>query len=254
MKTKEVLLVVMTGMLLISGGIGCAKSTKSSGGNNTAAPILPPNVPGAPGAVENSWNGSTWASGATAKLNVVSNELFNKWVASHPVDPKDIVINVNIGEVPNRGTYVGEVKLRYVHNGQSYEATLKSHTETYNGADYFMYNKFFASGGKQVFSGFFEDDYGAIVLVIDGDNDLGDGQGASEYSGSIWFKNFTKSLASYYEGAGYSAAVLPCWFREIGPYDCRSNAVMTKAALYPDRYEKLGSFTGLNRIKALNLD
>lgn len=253
MKTQAVLALLMTGLLMGAGGIGCAKATSSGSKTGTAAPILPPNIPGAPGAVENSWTGNTWASGASVKFNVVSSETFNKWVASHPVDPKDIMLNVNMGQVPNRGTYIGEVKIRYVHNGQAYEATLKSHTETYKGADYFMYNKFFANNGKQVFSGFFEDDYGAIVLVLDGDDDLGDGLGASEYSGSIWFKNFTTSMASYYEGSGWSV-VLPCWFREIGPYDCRSNAVMTKNALYPDRYEKLGTFSGLNKAKALNLN
>lgn len=252
MKTKALLVLISAALL----GVGCAQSKKSSGGANepVAQPVLPAYIPGAPGYIENNYSNNTWTQGGTATLNIVSDYVFNRWVQSHPVEPENVLINVNVGEVPNRGTYAGEVKIRYTHNGQEYEATLKSGTQTYEGVDDYTYNKFFQFEGKEVFSGFFEDNYGAIVLVVDKNNDLGDGGGATEVGGSIWFKNFTVSRASYYEGASWSV-VLPCWFRSIGPYNCQSSTVINKSGLYPDGgYEKLGSFNGLNVIKAFNLD
>jgi hypothetical protein len=91
-------------------------------------------------------------------------------------------------------------------------------------------------------------------LVINQNVDLGDGGGASEIGGSVWYKNFVKSFASYYEGAAWAAAVLPCWFRTLGPYDCRSFTVMDKSALIPNTgYVKLGTFKNIIKLKAFNL-
>jgi hypothetical protein len=260
LKNKGIL-TLMT--LLIAFSVSCNKSKKKAEAPVIApspvqSPYVTPDIPGAPGSTENSFSptdagANLWSKGGTAPFVPVSNEEFNLWVASHPVDPKEIYINVNLKEVPTRGTYAGEVRIHYKHSTQNYEATLKSGTKTYDGNDYFKYNYWFNYQGKKVFSAFFEDLYGAIVLVVDKSVDLGDGGGASEIGGSVWYKNFTKSFATYDAGSGWSV-VLPCWFRTIGPFDCRSFSVMDKSALIPNNgYIKLGTFTNMSKLKAFNL-
>lgn len=256
------ILILMS--VLIGFSIGCNRSQKTTEAPVVAvpspvqSPYVTADIPGAPGSTDNTYSptdagANLWSKGGTAAFVPVSDDEFNLWVASHPVEPKNVFINVNLKEVPSRGTYAGEVKIHYTSNSQSYEATLKSGTKTYDGNDYFKYNYWFNYQGKKVFSGFFEDLYGPIVLVIDQNVDLGDGGGASEIGGSVWYKNFTKSFASYDAGASWSV-VLPCWFRTLGPYDCRSSTVMDKSALLPNNgYTKLGTFTNMNKIKAFNI-
>lgn len=240
---------------------GCAKSPSTDTTNAvvpvplpTQAPYVTSDIPGAPGSTQSVYSGTTYSSGATTAFNIVSSDEFNLFVASHPVDPQNVVINIDLKEVPTRGTYAGTVKIHYTSNGQSFEASLNSGTKSWDGQDYFMYNYFFNYQNKQVFSGFFDDTYGAIVLIFNNTVDLGDGAGPSQFSGEVWYKNYVKSFATYDAGAGWSV-VLPCWFRTIGPYDCRSSAVINKTDLYPsaDGYRKLGSFSNLNRVKAINI-
>lgn len=254
-------LILMSMLIVFS--ISCNRSKKKMDAPVVVpvpvqSPYVTPDIPGAPGSTDNTFTptdagASLWSQGGTASFVPESNEEFNLWVASHPVDPKEIFINVNLKEVPTRGTYAGEIKIHYKHSTQNYEATLKSGTKTYDGNDYFKYNYWFNYQNKKVFSGFFEDLYGSIVLVVDQDLDLGDGGGASEIGGSVWYKNFKKSFAAYDAGASWSV-VLPCWFRTIGPYDCRSFTVMDKSALIPNNaYIKLGTFTNMNKLKAFNV-
>ena len=193
---------------------------------------------------------NTWTTGATTIFRPVSDEVFNRWVSLHPVQPKDVLINVDLKKASNKSTYYGQVRIRYKSGGQTYQATLKVANTTYDNKDFYMYNYWFNYQGKSVFSGFFDDSVGAIVLVINKVVDLGDGAGATDVGGEVWFKNYGASWAGYYEGSGWSV-VMPCWFRSIGPYNCQSASVMTKSSLYPDMgYEKLGDFTNLNKAKA----
>lgn len=257
-KELSYLTFMMCALLLIS---GCAKTSQSPSSTNAQpvpspvqAPYVTSAIPGAPGSQTGVFNSSSYTTGATSPLSIVSSDEFNLFVASHPVVPENVLLNIDIKEVPTRGTYAGTVKIHYTSNGQDYEASLSSGTDSWNGSDYFMYNSFFNYQGKKVFTGFFEDTYGAIVLVFDTTIDLGDGAGPSQLGGSIWYKNFTKSFSSYDAGSGWSV-VLPCWFRSIGPYNCQSSTVMNKSGLNPtaDGYRKLGTFSNLSRMKALNL-
>lgn len=52
----------------------------------------------------------------------VSNDVFNKWVSSHPVDAQNAMINIHLNKAIGKSTYFGTVKLRYQHNGTTYEA------------------------------------------------------------------------------------------------------------------------------------
>jgi hypothetical protein len=135
------------------------------------------------------------------------------------------------------------------------------------------YNRWFSYGGQTVFHGFYADPYGAIMLVITGGLDLGDGNGISSLNGEIWFKNYYSSAAAYnYPNPNGT----PCWFLSLGQYECRTFLVngdsgygnlVTTSALTPDQsqytqnkniyvpatpargWQKLGTFTGLNRIQ-----
>jgi hypothetical protein len=136
------------------------------------------------------------------------------------------------------------------------------------------YNKWFSYNGQTVFHGFYADPYGAVMLVITGGIDLGDGNGVSQLNGEIWFKNYYSSAVAYnYPNPNET----PCWFLSLGQYECRTfltsgndgyGNVTTTSALTPDQsqytenkniyvpatpargWQKLGTFTGLNRIQA----
>jgi hypothetical protein len=135
------ILILMS--LFIAFSIGCNRSKKKLEAPVIApspvySPYVTPEIPGAPGSTDNNFTPTDagailWSRGGTAPFVPVSNEEFNLWVASHPVDPKEIYINVNLKEVPTRGTYAGEVKIHYKSNSKNYEATLKSGTKTYYG-------------------------------------------------------------------------------------------------------------------------
>jgi hypothetical protein len=251
---KFVLFAMAALTVLVS---GCGKYRKSTEAPATTEPTTPSDgtqtgtVPSTPGHTDPlDATAGVWGSGGSAVFTPVSNDMFNKWVGGNWVSPKNVLINVDLKRATNKSTYYGTVKIRYEQNGVAYEATLKSGSSTYDGKDFYMYNYWFNWNGKKVFSGFFDDKIGSIVLVVDQFLDLGDGGGVSEVSGEVWFKNYQISLAAYDEGGAWSV-VMPCWFRSIGPYDCRSSSVIDKSGLYPTgNYEKLGEFSSMNKLKA----
>ena len=103
------------------------------------------------------------------------------------------------------------------------------------------YNRWFTLNGKYYFSAYFQDAYGAVVLVFDNYVNLGDAQGSGVVSGSVYYKNFAQS---YVQQSPYRK----CWYIYSGPYNCRANAVMDKSAIYPgDGFKKLGTFSGLSK-------
>ncbi len=251
---KHTLFIFAAAALILS---GCGSKYKSEPQTTDSLPpsdeVIDGIIPGTPGhsSVIDPADG-IWSSGGSALFKPASYELFNQWVSAHPVEPQQALINVNLVKASDKNTYYGEVKIRYQHNASTYEATLRSGTSSYDGVDFYKYNYWFKSQNQTVFSGFFEDKVGAIVLVVNRTLDLGDGGGSSQIGGEVWFKNFTASWAAYDQGGAWSV-VLPCWFRSIGPYDCRSNSVMNKSNLYPTNgYQKLGTFSNMNKLKAFN--
>jgi len=117
------------------------------------------------------------------------------------------------------------------------------------------FNQWFTYNGSSAFHGFFQDGYGAIVVVVDGQTDLGDGSGSTTLSGSVYYKNFTLAPAPQFLGnAGEN-----CWFLlSPSPYECGTfknsdGKVVTTSALYPtDGYTRLGTFSGLVKGKAFH--
>lgn len=186
---------------------------------------------------------------------------------AHPIDPVDFRLNVQL--IPytwnNKTIYAGNLKLGYYDYTGSCAATGNyciANLETgfgsngnqahpYYGMPDFVFNQWFLWQGKQVFHAFFQDMVGAVVLVVDGGNDLGDGGGYTTVKGSIWFKNFQTTVAP-------ERPEDKCWFHPLGPYTCQTfknsqGLVVTTSRLEPslnDGYRKLGTFSGLDKVKA----
>lgn len=260
MKTQFLILQALLLASMAVLGIGCAK--KHSGASATIVGSTPtPNPSGTP---TTSGPVPSYSTGDTVAFYPENQQNLTEYVgAPHPLNaPKNFRINVDLSNIGN-GRYAGTVQMGYYDNGQSFNGKFESGTgyagQHNGGAVYSQqdknkpeseFNQWFTWENKQVFHGFFSDNQGAVILVIDGGLDLGDGGGMTDMDGSLWFKNF---------GTGYaSASSEKCWFVWIGPYACRTfkvgDEVVTNSALYPkasDGYKKLGSFWGLKRAKAI---
>ncbi|MCX7979158.1 MAG: hypothetical protein N2578_09165 [Bdellovibrionaceae bacterium] len=254
MKQNRVLLMAVTLALLAT---GCANSSSSggninpAGGDNAVTPITPttpPVVPPGNGPIQTS------GYGATTAFVPVSNQEMNTWVAKYPLNyPTDYKITVDLRDQGGH-LYAGYVTISFQDAGQLRSYTLSSgfnlnqdiRYANGNGMYDYAYNMWFMSGGRRVFSGYFADNVGAIVLVIDNVVDLGDAQGGVSLSGRVYYKNFGVTSAP-------ESPYRKCWFITLGPYQCVSQAVSSKNALYPESasgYKLLGTFSGLNRLQA----
>lgn len=253
MKNSKLILTLAT-LALIS--VGCAKEMKADGSQVISPPVVNPTFPvNAPPGQGAGTPGDNWSYGSTAAFTPDSLTIFNTYVATHPLNnPTNVKINVNLVDVGG-SRFGGQVKIAYDDAGQHYEGYFVAGTgknEEYSSYDtnrdvglyHAQYNYWF--NGSKNFTGYFQDSYGAIVLVIDNVLNQGDGQSSATVSGSIWFKNFTQSMAP-------QGSERYCWFIYKGPYNCRSTTVMDKSNAYPsDGYRRLGTFTGLSRSKAFN--
>lgn len=265
MKTNKNIIRFFAVAVLAAVIAGCAKP--SSNDPAPAAPATDPGVTvitGAQGyhplfAQADAGQGSTawiYLDGTTQQQKF---QRLTQYVSTHPLNnPVDFAVNIQMGDQGN-GTYGGQIQLGYYDTNAYYIATLDTGTDTYQagysggppiGTPDTIYNRWFTFGGKQVFHAFVSDDVGAVVLVIDGGTNLGDGGGYSTVSGSLWFKNFQITQATERPDER-------CWFIFGGPYQCRTflynGQVNTTSTLYPsanDGYIKLGTFSGIDKVKA----
>lgn len=250
---------VMYSLLIISVlfGIGCSsnKSATVAAPVTTDTPVVPVENPDPTGS--GTGGGLSSGSGDVVTFTPTSLSLFNSYVATHPLNnPKDFKISVNLQDAGGYH-YAGTIKISYTDNGQTFEGIFETGSGTNisfsngkdNGELESKYNYWFNNAGKVVFSGFFQDQFGSIVLVIDNSVNQGDGQGGGYVGGSIYFKNFAQSMAT-------QSPYRKCWFIYDGPYNCRSTPVINKSSLYPteaEGYRKLGTFSGLSKSRAFNL-
>lgn len=249
--------VLVVAMSLV--GIGCGKS-------NNAQPAVdlsnPPAAVGAPGITPDAPNGAADPNAATPNVSEpnsanfvpVSISEFNSYVAMHPLNnPTNFKITVSLQDAGNK-RFAGLVKLSYLDNGYQYEGKFEAGTGT--NQDLFKlrdaglmeaeFNRWFILNNKYYFSAFFQDAYGAIVLVFDSYVNQGDAQGTGILSGSVYYKNFAQSYAQ-------QSPYRKCWYIYAGAYDCRADAVINKTSPYPgDGYRKLGTFSGLSYSAVFN--
>lgn len=226
---------------------GCAKESKNNNVNN--GNII---APGGAGVVPAPIGAGTSTSSTGITFVPVSLAEMNTYVATRPLNyPTDFRIALNLQD-NGQGRYSGDVRISYTDVGRRYEGVFTAENSLNvnlsglrdSGVNDSTYNYWFMMGSNKVFSGFFEDDIGSIVLIIDNVVDQGDGQGGSSVSGQVWYRNFAQSLAP-------KSPYRSCWFITSGPYNCRSNHVIQKSALYPtDSYRKLGSFSGYVKANA----
>jgi hypothetical protein len=223
----------------------------------------------------------TEGSGAVADLYLTSKGALDDyigWTTNVPTETKVVINLKKYVTIGNDKGFGGYVSIKFKDNGSSYTDAFSSmwmggypiyntvKTNAENNKYNLLSTTYPEKPGKAAYHGFFEQVNvqrllppvpnqtifsGAIILVIDNAIDLGDGQGPSAASGSIYYKNI---LATYPMGP------LPytnCWFISKGPYDCRTwrgdGKVDTKRSLYPNsEYKKLGNFYNLDMQKAFN--
>lgn len=258
MKTIKQLTVLLASVYFLA---ACSKSASQSMVNGNGQTVVPPISidPWNPGSGTN----PTLSGGSAVAFTPVSLAVMNEYVATHPLNnPSNFQVRVNLTNV-GQNKYGGEVSISYNDNGLAYNGVFKSglgKNQSFKGMydnDKLEseYNFWFSRNNQTVFSGFFEDQYGAIVVTLepisstpasgnDGEPVLNQG-----YKGRVYFKNFSVTPAPH-------SPYRSCWFTYMGPYDCRSNIVQTKCDLYPGAeagYKLLGTFTNIDVKKAFNI-
>lgn len=238
--------IVLFGTALMAASVmSCSKGSSST--NNPAAVSTSTATTG-------TTTVAAWTSGQTVDFAPTSFTTMNDYVGTHPLnDPSGFKINIKLTQVPGQLLFGGTVKIGYNDAGSWYEGIFDTGTGTNvkctacndNGAFEAKFNYFYNAAGKKVFTGFFQDKYGGIALVLEPSVGSGDGDGGV-YKGSVYFHNFTQSLAT-------QSPYRKCWFITAGPYSCTSTAVMNKISYSAlDNYTLLGTFTGIDLIKIQN--
>lgn len=255
-------------VLLAFAGVGCTSGKTENGDSTSGTQVLPPPIGGGydPNPPTGTGGDESVDSGYgtnSVKFTPVSLQELNSYVATHPLNyPTNIKVTVDV-QPDSEGHVYGQVRISYDDNGMHYEGVFDSGSGTnsnleynpFNGWKEYQYN-YWMTNTK--FSGYFQDPYGAIILVVDGTTSVnqGDGQGGETMlTGSIWYHNFATSQA--YQGPNRK-----CWYiynfnnpnqYPSTVYDCRSGIMNSKSAtnIYPtDSYRKLGTFTGLSKSQA----
>ncbi len=254
---KRVMMIVLAIAAVTTGG-GCAKKK----GGASVPPVVCDRgdcsgaVPGAPGG-----GGGPVSFGTQSEvpLSITSLSTFKDFFFQQPVyNPQNIRVGMGIGQ-EQTNQYGGEVWVSFEENGRTRSAVLTTYHPQGTGVSDSSKNVWFTYGGNQVWHGFFQDVYGAVVVVIDSAMGLGDGDPAAVVGGSIWYQNFG------YTGAPQGPLQM-CWNISLGPYDCRTfisgGKVVTTSALYPNNYgnnsnpprqpyKKLGDFYNMPRAEAM---
>ena len=223
--------------------VSCAKKESTNNQGSTGQPIPTDGSVYTPNQVAPGYDpGSAYGSAVPLKISSLST--MSEYTGRPMYNPQDIQVNLNV--VRYGESFGGTLKITYVDFGQSHQGFFTAG----HSAEESRYNVWFQNNGKDVWHGFFEDYIGAVIVVIDGVTDLGDGGSKNKLaSGSVWFKNF-----------GVTYAPRPpswCWFVSLGPYDCRAwkdgKGVNTTQAVNPDNgYKKLGTFSDMDLGVAFN--
>ena len=259
------LLTIALALSVISAGCSKSNSTNSQLVNPAVSPGI---VPGAviidPTAPPLTTGGTIFSGGSTSTFNPVSLQTMNKYVATRPLNnPTNFKINVNLASVGS-GRYGGTISISYIDNGIQYNGEFKAglgRNQSFKGMYdnntlESEYNYWFNFENKLIFTGFFEDQYGAITISLEPMTTTPTSGNDAEpiltgpYRGTVYFKNFAVTTAPH---SPYRA----CWFTSFGPYDCRSNVIQTKCGVNPGAeagYEKLGTFDNININQAFNIN
>ena len=266
MKTMKQISILLAALALVA---GCAKSKSQNdtntnvvnNGNMVPPIVIDPHAPITP--ITISGQTPVFAAGSTSDFVPVSLSVMNTYVATHPLNnPSNFKINFNLA-TSGSSRYGGDVTISYNDNGLQYDGIFKAgmgKNQSFSGmydndrleADY---NYWFNLNNQLVFTGFFEDQYGAITIAMvpqastTATGNDGEPTVATAYKGYVYFKNFATTTAQH-------STLRACWFTYMGPYDCRSNMVQSKGALAPGPeagYQLLGTFSNVVIKTAFNI-
>lgn len=272
MKTQA--LIVAAAFLMLA---GCASQKQddaaaaSATGSNDTTTVIDTNgdgIPDAPTGTGTNPADTGYATGSTASLVLNGSALGRLFYNSAPAHATNPRINIDLT------SNTEAVIVSYVENGVLHEAAFGTQHPYVTSYSKQLYNGWVSS---TVWKGFFQDAYGAIVLIFDKSLSQTDGTASVILGGSVWFQNFQQSiLQNPIQGSGGStASPKMCWEITAGPYDCRSFLVARStndpaynnynklkvdmtSSLYPTTYgpnkttayEKLGDFGGISRTAA----
>lgn len=239
MKTLQLTLIMMA----ISVGVGCAKeSSPTQAATPTPTPACSRDCDDVPDAPDSS--GSS-GSGATADLDYDYGALTRMFYQSNPNSPTNVKINIDLSRKKD------SVIISYLDNGKLVQAKLGVQHPYNTNVSNSKYNGWVSHSGQPVWKGFFQDNWGAIVIVLDEQfGGQGDGQPGEILSGSVWFQNFNLD----WPNNPTQGSEAMCWDITTGNHDCRSFLVSNKvdmdSTLHPTTkgkdievfYEKLGDF------------
>jgi hypothetical protein len=272
MKTLILISTIALGLM----GVGCSKSNTGASENNTnnngqqvPGPVLvEPNLP--IGGDPSNPPSTTTTAGTTVSLTLSSVQALRDYVLpGNPYgtlnNPSNVKIGLNLKQ-SSGGRYGGDVTISYNDNGQFYPGTQTAGlgTNPYLKGGYdndklqAEFNYFFEFENQLVFTGFFEDQYGAIVVALVPAEPVGGGNDAEPlsvpYKGYVYFKNFRNTYGAF---ISKSNPYRGCWHIYKGVHDCRSNIIQTKCGLEPGveaGYTLLGTFTNVDIKKAFNIN
>lgn len=266
MKTQA--LIVAAAFMMLAGcasqkqdDTAAASATGTSGETTTSIDANGDGIPDAPTGTGTDPSVTGYDYGSTAALTLngsAMGRLFYNSAPAHPTNPR---INIDLS------SNTESVTVSYVENNVLHEAVFGTQHPTNSSYSNAKYNGWITENGASVWKGFFQDLYGAIVLVIDKSASQTDGTSSMILGGSIWFQNFQQSN---YQNP-YQGTQAMCWEITAGPYDCRTFLVSNPSgnaynkvkvdiysSLYPNNYgpdkttayEKLGDFGGIDRTAA----
>jgi hypothetical protein len=216
--------------------------------------VTVPGVPGAPGVTTGS------SSSNTVSLDASAGALSGMFFQSGAVNPRNITMTMS---TYNSGAgYAGSVTISYIDDRGSHGTTLTTTHPQYPSTSNAEYNVWL---NATQWHGFFQDSYGAIVVVIDRSVGLGDG-GSKLLGGSIYYQNFGPRRNPLQGPNRMCWQINPVEGASTAPYDCRTFLTsfadgalpVTTSSLVPNNsgqgrpaYTLLGKFDGLNQQAAL---
>ncbi|MFZ3231674.1 MAG: hypothetical protein WA160_15805 [Pseudobdellovibrio sp.] len=272
--TKLIILLALIGLM----GAGCSKSNSQAAA--PAATVVSAVIidPAAPAFNNNGGSISSTSGGASASFTPSSLQVMTDYVATHPLNnPTNIKVNVNLSQVES-GRYGGAITISYMDNGIQYNGVFNSgmgKNQSFKGmydnnSLESAYNYWFKYEKQLVFTGVFQDSFGAVTITLIPETTTTSSTGndgepistSTTYKGSIYYKNFLVQSNPYVGGnttgtMAQQSSYRSCWFTYKGPYDCRSNVIQTKCGLTPGveaGFKMLGTFTGLNIKTAFNVN
>lgn len=265
---KDMILKTTVLLALIFSLSSCGKSSSKNVGSSkgTAVTTVPPVMPGKPGSKDPA-KPQPPVTDQTVRVDLLN--LHPDLAAYYESISLEIHLGVVIGTfgsddakfggdiIVHKKKKGGTLSYSYFTSGGS---TLEDVKENY------WYRN---ADNKLVWRGVFEGPNGALVLIVDGVYQSGDGSDPYDYmSGSIWFRQWPRvadtgvnSDKCYLKDGRVdcknpSGPLVRCWDVSLGPYDCRFNVssdsknVSIIGNKYSEEpYIKIGTFINLSKDK-----